>query len=103
MIAMARLAILRPAEVADHAAVGTVMILMVVVVMRMWLITMIVRMDDGLREGACRGGKARAEGRGQGKHESERPSQDAAALYMLSQSPDHRCLTLASAILAFVG
>ena len=100
---MARLAILRHVEIADHYAVGTVVVMMMVVMMRMRLVTMIVGMHHGLREGACRSGKARAERRRHGKHENERPSQDAAALCMLSQSPDHRCLTLVSAILAFVG
>ena len=50
VIAMAGLAVLRHALVADHAAVGTIMIVLMVVMMRMRLITVVVRMDDGLRE-----------------------------------------------------
>ena len=78
------------------------MIVMMVVMMRMRLITVVVRMNDRLREGACRSRKGRAKGRSHGKHQHERPSRDAAALYMLSNSPDHRYLTLAKPILAFV-
>ena len=72
VIAMTGLAVLRCAEVAD-TAVGTIMIVLMVVMMRMRRVTVIVRMDDGLREDACRSRKAQAEGRSHGKHQRQCP------------------------------
>ena len=72
VVAVPGLAIVSYAEVVD--AVGMVMVAILMrMMMGMRLITVVVHMHDGLREGACWSRKAQAESRSHGKSQRQCP------------------------------